>query len=60
MWPFTAGIYTEEQVKADPDYYNNRGSTLAIPLDEQGMASIGLKITMDLTKVKQLLKSTSK
>lgn len=29
-----AGVYTEEQVRDQPDYYNNRESTIAVPVEE--------------------------
>lgn len=56
VWPFNAGIYTAAEVNEDKSYYDNGSSTIAIPLTESGMASIGLKITMDLKKVKSLIK----
>lgn len=52
----SAGIYSEEKVKLDSDYYNDGRATLAIPITEEGFQSIGLKTTIDLTKVKELIK----
>lgn len=46
-FPFAAGHYSEEQLKAHPDYYNNGISTLAIPLTEQGLNRLGFKCTYD-------------
>lgn len=45
--PFAAGIYTEEQVKARPDYYNDGYNTVAIPLTDGAMASIGFTCSFD-------------
>lgn len=45
--PFAVGIYTEEQVKGDPQYYNNGFSTVAVPLTDQGMHAIGFKCSYD-------------
>ena len=56
IFPFAAGVYTEEQVKKDPSYYNDGFNTLAIPLTSAGLESIGFKCSMDLTKVKALSK----
>ena len=28
-----AGVYTEDQVRARPDYYDNRDSTVAVPVE---------------------------
>jgi hypothetical protein len=39
--PFAAGIYTEEQIKANPDYYNNGYSAVAVPLTDEAMRLLG-------------------
>lgn len=57
-FPWAAGIYTEEQVNGDPEYYNDGYNTLAIPLTNDGMESIGFKCVMDLEKVKLLTGKT--
>ncbi|MFN3802616.1 hypothetical protein [Belliella pelovolcani] len=54
--PWAAGVYTDEQVKADPGYYNDGYNTLAIPLSNQGLESIGFKCSIDLDQVKSLKK----
>ena len=41
--PFAAGIYTEEQVKAEPSYYNDGYSAVAIPLTDRAMDDIDFK-----------------
>lgn len=45
--PFAAGIYSEEQVKARPNYYNDGYSAVAIPLTDQAMESIGFTCSFD-------------
>lgn len=45
--PFAAGIYTEEQVKGDPDYYNDGYSAVAVPLTDQAMGAIDFKCCFD-------------
>ena len=59
IFPFAAGIYTEEQVKAYPDYYNNGDDTLAIPFSNEGLESIGFKCQVDPKKVESLIKEVS-
>lgn len=49
--PFAAGIYTEEQVKSEPNYYNNGEFTIAVPLTDEALWSIGLKYTYDQEKL---------
>jgi hypothetical protein len=46
-YPFNAGIYDEEQVKARPDYYNNGYGSVAIPLTEEAMQKLGFKCSFD-------------
>lgn len=52
--PFAAGKYTEEQVKENPDYYNNGLSTVAIPLTDEAMYKIGFKVSIDFEGVDRL------
>lgn len=40
--PFEAGQYTEAEVEADPSYYNNGESTIAIPVSYDILTSLGL------------------
>lgn len=53
--PFAAGVYTEEQVKAEPDYYNNGISTIAIPLTDMAMDDLGFKCSYDDSAVKKFM-----
>lgn len=46
-YPFNAGQYDEALVKLKPDYYNDGISTIAIPLTDAAMASIGFKVKID-------------
>lgn len=56
MMPWAAGIYTKDQVDSDPGYYHDGVNTLAIPLTNAGLESIGLKCQIDLEDVKKLAK----
>lgn len=49
--PFLAGIYTEEQVKGNQQYYNNGLSTVAVPLTTAAMEAIGFNVSVDWKKV---------
>ncbi len=59
-FPWAAGLYTKEQVEANPGYYNDGYNTLAIPLTNEGMESIGFKCRMDLDQVNFLAKKALK
>lgn len=54
IYPWSAGIYTKEQVDADPNYYNDGANSLAIPLTEKGLQRIGFKCSYDPKQAKQL------
>lgn len=54
--PFAAGVYTAEQVLNNPNYYNDGYNTLAIPLSNDGLESIGFSTQMDLNRVADLSK----
>jgi hypothetical protein len=56
----SAGLYTEEQIKSEPSYYNDGFNTLAIPCTTEGLESIGLKTNIDLKKVKTLKQKARK
>jgi hypothetical protein len=45
--PFEAGHYTEEQVKAEPNYYNDGYSAVAIPLTDHAMSTIDFTCRFD-------------
>ena len=49
--PFAAGKYTEDQIKAEPEYYNNGTTDIAVPLTDAGMELIGLNVMIDVSKV---------
>lgn len=53
--PWAAGIYSEEQVKGDPEYYNDGFSTIAIPLTDEGIELSGLEISFDKKKLKAFI-----
>lgn len=46
--PFAAGVYTEEQIKAKPSYYNNGESSIAVPLTDQAMSEIGFNCSFSV------------
>lgn len=50
-FPFAAGHYTESQILNNHDYYNNGTNSIAIPLTEDGLESIGFKFTVDVKKI---------
>lgn len=58
--PFAAGIYTEEQVKARPDYYNDGLSTVAIPLTEQAMEAISFTCSFNEKAVEKFFQVAKK
>ncbi|HYD21846.1 MAG TPA: hypothetical protein VEB40_10250 [Flavipsychrobacter sp.] len=45
--PFAAGLYREDKVKSDSNYYNNGDSTIAVPVTEKIMGSIGFSCSYD-------------
>ena len=54
--PWNAGIYNDQQIKEDPDYYNNGYDAIPIPLSKEGLNLIGFKCTFSKSKVNKLLK----
>jgi hypothetical protein len=59
-YPFNAGIYTEEQVKARPDYYNDGLSSVAIPLTDKAMADIGFTCSFNEEAVEKYFQVAKK
>jgi hypothetical protein len=59
-YPFCAGIYTEEQVKADPGYYNDGFNAVAIPLTDRAMEEIGFTCSFNGDKLKRFYKENRK
>lgn len=59
-WPFAAGIYTEEQVKNRPYYYNDGLKTAALGLDERTWEMLRFKCGMDLQKLRDLTRTRVK
>lgn len=53
--PWAAGIYTEEQVKRDPAYYNDGYNTIAVPLTDEGIEQSGLQFKLDMEAVKRFV-----
>lgn len=58
LFPWAAGIYEKSQVESNPKYYNNGYDTLAIPLTNDGLGSIGFRCEMNLKDVESLSRST--
>jgi hypothetical protein len=58
--PFAAGIYTEKQINARPDYYNNGYSAVAIPLTDQAMSELGFKCSYDEKALDKFLQVSKK
>lgn len=56
--PFMAGIYTEHQIRSNPEYYNNGYSTVAIRLTDSSMEAIGFKVSVDWVKVDEFFKKS--
>ena len=56
--PWAAGIYTEEEVEADPSYYNGGITTVAVPLTNEVLHSIGFKCSYDEVELMTLHKKT--
>lgn len=56
--PFAAGIYTKEQIEADPNYYNNGLKSLAIPLTHADMHEIGLQCSWKPKNMPAFLQSS--
>lgn len=54
--PWAAGLYSEQQVKGNPTYYNDGYNSLAIPLTAAGLHSIGFKCSYSQSKVNALKK----
>lgn len=60
MFPWAAGIYTEEQVKAQPNYYNDGFNTVAVPLTSAGLESIGFRCEFVPSQAKEFSKQIRK
>lgn len=55
--PFAAGTYTKEEIQADPNYYNNGITSLAIPANYDDLQAIGFKCSWDASKMPVFLQS---
>ncbi|MES2287470.1 MAG: hypothetical protein V4547_17380 [Bacteroidota bacterium] len=53
--PFAAGIYSEDDIKRDPAYYNDGYNTIAIPLTNIGIQTSGIKCHFDSKKLKKFI-----
>jgi len=51
--PWAAGLYTEEQVKSKPTYYNDGFNSIAIPLTDDALKSCGLKFKINISEVRR-------
>jgi hypothetical protein len=54
--PWQAGIYSEEQVKANPDYYNDGFNTIAVCITNSSLQKSGLKISINENQLKEYRK----
>lgn len=57
--PFAAGIYNEQIVLDDWDYYNC-GNSVAVELTDAAMTAIGFKCTFDVKKLLEFQKNNQK
>lgn len=51
IFPWAAGIYTKEQVEADPGYYNDGFNSIAVELTNEGLEAVGFECRVDLNKL---------
>ena len=58
IFPWAAGIYSKESIEASPSYYNNGYDTIAIPLTNEGLESIGFHCKMDPAKLDKVSRKT--
>jgi hypothetical protein len=58
--PWSAGVYTEEQIRANPKHYNDGFETVAVELTHDSLREIGLLFVPDLSKIKAYFKANSK
>lgn len=54
-YPFNAGLYDEDQIKAQPDYYNNGYSAIAIPLTDTAMQMLGFECSFNEKAISHFL-----
>ncbi|HEY3406454.1 MAG TPA: hypothetical protein VGK59_23865 [Ohtaekwangia sp.] len=54
-YPWAAGIYTEEQVTRDPEYYNDGFKTIAICLTDGSLEKSGLVFKLNMPVLKKFI-----
>lgn len=54
-YPFNAGIYSEDQINAEPGYYNDGYNAIAIPLTDKAMEAINFQCSVDINSLNQFL-----
>lgn len=50
-----AGRYDETEVMARENYYNNGYTSIAIPLTEEALKKIGLRVVVDTTAIEDFM-----
>ncbi len=55
--PFMAGIYTENQIREDPNYYNDGLNNIAVPLSDNAMSDLGFKCSFNPASIPMFLQS---
>lgn len=55
-YPFVAGHYTEEQVKSNPNHYNDGVENIAVPLTDKALEEIGFKVSFNLKSLQEFHK----
>jgi hypothetical protein len=53
--PFEAGLYDELHILARWNHYNDKVETIAVPVDQAGLAAIGFTWSWDWKKAAELL-----
>lgn len=51
-----AGIYSEEEVKAQPTYYNNGYETIALPINTEAFHEIGMRVAYHSTNLEKFVR----
>jgi len=53
--PWAAGIYTEEQINSDPEYYNDGYNTIAICLTDGSLKESGLVHKLKMPELRKFI-----
>jgi hypothetical protein len=54
--PWQAGIYSEDEVNADPDYYNDGFNTVAVCINNSSVPYSGINIQLNKNEAKKYRK----